>query len=79
MLTIGSAHVAAAAQESGVADAGPSGDDSHSRRVQEDVRTVLTVAAPILEAIPIAGPPLKAAVGGLLEILKAADVSSDIV
>jgi hypothetical protein len=30
----------------------------------------------MLEAIPVAGPPLKAAIGGLLEILRGADVSS---
>jgi len=75
MLTIGSTHVAATAQRPEF----PPRDDSCSRGVQEDVRAALAIAAPILEAIPIAGPPLKAAVGGLLEILKAADVSSEIV
>ena len=74
--TIGSAQLAAsAAQGPDVATGDPSGDDSRSRRVQEGARTVCTIAGPFLEVIPIAGPPLKAAVGGLLKILNAIDVS----
>jgi hypothetical protein len=77
MLTIGSPHVAGAAQALVMTAAGPSCDDSCSRQVQEDVRTVLTLTAPIIEGIPLAGPPLKAAIVGLLGILNAADVSSN--
>ena len=58
--------------------AGPSRDDSYSRQVQEGVRTVLTIAAPIVGGVPLAGPPLKAAICGLLEILNVADVSSNL-
>jgi len=72
---IGSQHVAAAAQGLDITAADPSADNCRGRRVQEDVRTTLTIVAPIVEAIPL--PGLKAAVGGLLEILKAVDVSSD--
>jgi len=35
----------------------------------------LTMTAPLAGSIPVVGSPLKAVVGGLLEILKAADVS----
>ena len=73
---MGSTHAAAAAaQGPGVTTGDPSGEDSRSRRVQEGARTVCTIAGPLLEVIPIAGPPLKAAVAGLLEILNAVDVS----
>ncbi|KAJ3506367.1 hypothetical protein NLJ89_g6905 [Agrocybe chaxingu] len=48
-------------------------DDSRGRQVLEGVMIGLAVVAPIAEAIPVVGTPLKAAVGGLLEILKAAD------
>jgi len=65
-LTIGAQHVALASQGPDIMATNPLGD-SYRHRVQEDVRTV--------EAIALAGPALKAAVGGLLEILKAADVS----
>jgi len=34
----------------------------------------LTMTAPIAGSIPVVGSPLKAVVGALLEILKAADV-----
>jgi len=54
--------------------AGPSRDDSYSCQVQEGVRTVLTIAASIVGGVPLAGPPLKAAICGLLEILNVADV-----
>lgn len=74
MMTIGSTHVAATAQPPDVTSRG----DSCSRGVQDDLIAALTIAAPIVGAVPIAGSPLKAAVGGLLEILKAADVSSDV-
>jgi len=82
MLTIGSPTIADAAQQRvnvNIAERtkDPYGDESGSRRVQEDIRTGLTIAAPMVEAIPVAGPPLKAAVGGILEILKAVDVSYD--
>jgi hypothetical protein len=83
MLTIGSAPVAAEAQKRDITNAGclpdtdPSSDGSLSRRVQESLRTVLPVVSYIVQPIPVAGAPLMAAVGGLLEILKAADVSSD--
>ena len=72
MLTIASQHVAAAAQGPDITAA----DSSRSCRMQGDVRTALTIAAPIVEAIPL--PGLKAAVGGLLEMLKAADVRFDL-
>ena len=78
MLTIGSAHVAAAAQRPIITTADPSSCNSCSRQVQEDVRTALTVAAPIFGGIPLAGPTLKATVGSLLEILKAVDVSCNL-
>lgn len=78
MLTIWSQHVAAAAPAQGpdITAVNPSGDDSHSRQGQEGVKTVLTIATPFVEAITLAGPALEAAVGGLLELLKATDVSS---
>jgi hypothetical protein len=76
MLTIGSQHFAAAATQ-GPDLTDPSSDDSCSLGVQEGVKTALTIAAPMFGAIPFAGSPLKAAVDGLLEILKAADVSFD--
>ncbi|EDR01728.1 uncharacterized protein LACBIDRAFT_332960 [Laccaria bicolor S238N-H82] len=76
MLTIGSQHYAAAAQRPVITTADPSSDDSCRLRVQEGVKTALTLAAPIFGAIPLAGSPLKAAVDGLLEILKAADAKN---
>ena len=76
MLTIGSPHIAEALRSPEMTAAGPSRDDSCSRQVQEGVRTVLTIAAPVVGVVPLAGPPLKAAIGGLLEIFNVADVSS---
>ena len=75
MLTIGSPHIADAVRSAEMTAAGPSHDDSCIRQVQEGARTVLTIAAPVIEGVPLAGPPLKAAIGGLLEIFNVADVS----
>jgi hypothetical protein len=44
-------------------------------RAQEHAITALTIALPIFGVVPIAGAPMKTAVGGLLEILKVVDVS----
>lgn len=57
-------------------NARPTGDGSRSRRVQEDVSARAT---PIVGVISIAASPLKVVVGALREILKTADVSSDLV
>ena len=77
MLTIGYPHIADAVRLPEMTVAGRSRDDSYSRQVQEGVRTVLTIAAPVVEVVPLAGTPLKAAIGGLLEIFNVADVSSN--
>jgi hypothetical protein len=83
MLTLGSAYVPTAAQQPDIGyttcvpDTDPFGDGSLSRRAQESLRIALPVVLPIVGTIPVVGAPLKAAIGGLLEILKAADVSSD--
>ena len=77
MLTIGSPHIADGYRSPEMTAAGPSREDSCSRQVQEGVRTVLTIAAPVVEGVPLAGPPLKAVIGGLLEIFNVADVSSN--
>ena len=50
--------------------------DNPSHRGQEYTTVALTIAAPIVGSIPLVGPHLKAAIGGLLEILKVIDVSS---
>ena len=61
-----------------VPDTDPSCDRSLSRRVQDSLRIGLPVVSHFVQPIPVAGAPLKAAaVSGLLEILKAVDVSSD--
>jgi hypothetical protein len=74
---IDSAHAAATPHGPAIATADTYGDESLSSRVQEGARTVCTIVGPVLGMIPIAGSPLKAAVGALLEILNAADVSPD--
>jgi len=51
-------------------------DDGRGRRVLEYVTVGLTVAEHVVGPIPIAGSPLKAAIGSLLDILKASDVGS---
>ena len=75
MLAIGSPHIADVFQSLEMTAAGPSRDDSCSHQVQEGVRTVLTIAEPVVGGVPLAGPPLKAVIGGLLEIFNIADVS----
>ena len=77
MLTIGSPHIADGYWSPEMTAAGPSREDSCSHQVQEGVRTVLTIAAPVVEGVPLAGPPLKAVIGGLLEIFNVTDVSSN--
>jgi hypothetical protein len=74
---IDSAHAAAAVQGPAITTADPYGDESLSSQVQEGARTICAIVGPVLGMIPIAGSPLKAAVGALLEILNAADVSPD--
>lgn len=54
----------------------PARHNNSSRRNILDVTTVLTIALPVVEAIPIAGGPMKAAIGGVLEVLKILDVST---
>ena len=49
-------------------------DRGRGRRVLECVSVGLTVVGHVVGPIPVAGSPLKAAIGGLLEILKASDV-----
>ncbi|KIM38911.1 hypothetical protein M413DRAFT_12525 [Hebeloma cylindrosporum] len=65
---------ATAAVQPGIVIPDPERDTSRDRwdrpRLGQDVVPVLTVVGPILEAIPIAGPALKATVGAVLEILK---------
>jgi hypothetical protein len=51
-------------------------DDSFGRRAREYTTTVLTVALPIAEAVPVVGSPIKAAIGGLLVVLNIVDVSA---
>ena len=76
MLAIGSPSVAAAPD---ITFSDPSSrNDSGSGRFQQDVVPLLAIAVPFLEGIPVAGPPLKAVVGGLLGILQAAEVSSNV-
>jgi len=53
----------------------PSNIGSRSDQMREYGILALTMTAPLAGSIPVVGSPLKAVVGGLLEILKAADVS----
>ncbi|KAG8938442.1 hypothetical protein FRC03_007249 [Tulasnella sp. 419] len=53
----------------------PSGSDSKDRKLLPSAIGVLTIAKESLDGVPVLG--LKAAVGGLLEILKAAKRTSD--
>ena len=57
------------------ANTDPSNIDSRGDQFREYGILALTMTAPLAGSIPIVGSPLKAVVGGLLEILKAADVS----
>lgn len=50
-------------------------DEPPLRRGLEAGGQVAFVALPIMEVIPLAGPPLKAAVGSLLEILAILNVN----
>jgi hypothetical protein len=43
-------------------------------QAREYATTALTVALPIVEAVPLAGSPMKAAIGGLLAVLNIVDV-----
>lgn len=53
-------------------------DGSSGRRTLEHTITALTVASPVVGAVPIAGTPMRAAIDSLLEILKIIDVSATI-
>lgn len=51
-------------------------DNSVGRQIQDIATTVLTVLQPISKGVPVVGAPIEASIGGLLEILKALDVST---
>ena len=52
-----------------------SDEGSFGRRAREYGIIGLSVALPLSEAVPVVGGPIKAAIGGLLEVLKRVEVS----
>ncbi|KAG2113924.1 uncharacterized protein F5147DRAFT_770570 [Suillus discolor] len=56
-----------------ISSATASHGDSFSRAASDGVQTFLPVVQVIASAIPIAGPPMQAAIGGLLSILQIID------
>ena len=53
----------------------PSDEDSFGRRARDYGIIGLSFALPLSEAVPVVGGPIKAAIGGLLEVLKLVEVS----
>ena len=52
-------------------------ESGHSTRLLDVAKLVLSLTESAAEVIPIAGSPIKAAIGGVLKVLELFDVSDD--